>query len=88
MRRHAFLAFENAVEVSHVVESAAVSDLGDGHIGVYQHARHVPQADLGQRIDEALPGDFLDETAECHVGHADHGRDFGEGDLPVEFWFI
>ena len=68
MRRHAFLAFENAVEVSHVVESAAVSDLGDGHIGVYQHARHVPQADLGQRIDEALPGDFLDETAECHGG--------------------
>ena len=44
----------------------------------------MPQADLGQRIDEALPGDFLDETAECHVGHADHGRDFGEGDLPVE----
>ena len=84
MRRHAFLAFENAVEVSHVVESAAVSDLGDGHIGVYQHARHVPQADLGQRIDEALPGDFLDETADMLTTDATSEREI----CRLKFWFI
>ena len=63
MGRHARFAFEDPVEIGHVVETAAVGDFGDGHIGVDQHTRHVSQTDFGARVDETLAGSLFDVAA-------------------------
>ena len=82
--RHSLLAFEDAVEIGHVIESAAESDLGNGHVRIDEHTRDMPQADFGQRIDKALSGRLFDEAAERNFGHVDRFGDIPQGDLSVE----
>lgn len=82
--RHSFLAFEDAIEIGHVIESAAESDLGNGHVRIDEHTRDMSQADFGQRIDETLSGRLFDEAAERNFGHVNRFSDIPQGDLSVE----
>ncbi len=65
----AFLLPEDAVEVAHIVEAAAVGDLRNGMRGIDQHARCMSQSNFRKAVYKCIAGALFEEAAETHFRH-------------------
>lgn len=67
--RAAFLGFEGAVEIGHIIKAALKCNFRHGFCGVQQHPGDMAQSNFIQAVDKAIAGTFFYESAEGSFGH-------------------